>query len=559
MLTAHHLSKTFEVQTLFENVSFSLNQGERTGLIGPNGCGKTTLVRILAGLEPPSSGYVSHDPQLRIGYLPQGFTPNPQLTLEEVISQHVGAATDLQLELALVADDLTRQPSDNTMQVRYDDLLRRIQLYDAGHTAQILAGLGLDEIDHELPAGRFSGGQQTRLSLALVLLDEPQLLLLDEPTNHLDITMLEWLENWLIRSPCAALVISHDRAFLDHTVTHILEMDPIKQRVREYTGNYSDYTAQHQAEVENQWVAYHDQQAEIRRMRQDIARTREQAAHTEREVSSIRIGGSDYKQKGFKSYQQGIAKKVAKKAKSRQKKLDRYLESDERVEKPRSSWNVKIEFNPTGHPGHSMIRLEGLSIGYAPGHPLLADLNLELHAGQRVVLAGPNGSGKTTLLRTIRGEIEPLAGRVHLSSTLRLGYLTQDQAGLQHDRSAVENLRGYFANETEVRNFLAYYLFTGDEPLKLVSMLSYGQRSRLLLAMLVAGGCNCLMLDEPINHLDISSRTQFERALGQFDGAVLVVVHDRYFIQRFAEEIWWIEDGNIHRKWELSQPAQSHL
>jgi len=203
--------------------------------------------------------------------------------------------------------------------------------------------------------------------------------------------------------------------------------------------------------------------------------------------------------------------------------------------------------------------LEGLSIGYAPGHPLLADLNLELHVGQRVVLAGPNGSGKTTLLRTIHGEIEPLTGRVHLSSTLRLGYLTQDQAGLRPDRSAVENLQGYFANETEVRNFLAYYLFTGDEPLKLVSMLSYGQRSRLLLAMLVAGGCNCLMLDEPINHLDISSRTQFERALGQFDGAVLVVVHDRYFIQRFAEEIWWIEDGNIHRKWELPQPAQSHL
>jgi ATP-binding cassette subfamily F protein 3 len=561
MLTAHRLSKTFELQTLFENVSFSLNPGERTGLVGPNGCGKTTLMRILAGLEPPSSGHVGRDPHLRIGYLPQGFEPDPTLTLDEIISQHTGNITSLEEELSTIAQAITLQPSDLSLQSQYDDLLRRIQLYDAGSTAHILAGLGLDDIDPHLAASRLSGGQQTRLSLALVLLDDPQLLLLDEPTNHLDIAMLEWLEEWLISSPCAVLIISHDRIFLDHTVTHILEMDPIKNSVREYAGNYSDYIDQRQAEIELQWSAYRDQQAEIQRMRQDIIRTREQAARTEREASSIRIGGEEYKQKGYKCYQQAIAKKVARKAKSRQKKLNRYLDSDERVEKPKEFRTIKLEFGINNHLSHSVLWLEDVSVGYHPTCPLLTGLNLDLHAGQRIALTGPNGSGKTTLLRTIAGEIQPLAGKVHLSATVLLGYLTQDQTGLDLSLTAVESIQDHFPNETVARSFLAYFLFTGDEPTKPISLLSYGQRTRLLLAHLVAKGCNCLLLDEPINHLDIPSRTQFEKALSCFDGAVLAVVHDRFFIQLIAEEIWWVENRDIRRLWEIPEtnPASLNL
>jgi len=551
MLTAHRLNKSFELQILFENASFNLNPGERTGLVGPNGCGKTTLMRILAGLELPSSGHVSRDPHLRIGYLPQGFEPDPKLTLEEIISQHTGNITALEDELSKVAEALAHAPSNQSLQAHYDDLLRRIQLCDTRQTKRILSGLGLVDIDPQLPVGRLSGGQQTRLSLALVLLDNPQLLLLDEPTNHLDISMLKWLEVWLISSPCAAMIISHDRVFLDHTVTHILEMDPLEHRVREYGGNFSDYVSQRQAEIEQQWSTYHDQQAEIQRMRQDIIRTREQAAHTEREASSIRIGGEEYKQKGFKAYQQSIAKKVAKKAKSRQKKLKRYLDSEERVEKPRESRPIKLEFETSYHLSHSVLWLEDLSIGYHHSYPLLSDLNLDLRAGQRIVLTGPNGCGKTTLMRTIAGEIQPLAGTIHLSSTVKMGYLTQDQVGLDYDLTAVETIQGHFSNETEARSFLAYFLFMGDEPTKLVSLLSYGQRTRLLLARLVAVGCNCLLLDEPINHLDIPSRTQFEQALSRFEGAVLAVVHDRYFIQLIADEIWWVEDGGIERRWEL--------
>ena len=551
MLTAHHLTKTFNLQTLFENVSFSLNPGERKGLVGPNGCGKTTLIRILAGLEPPSSGHVSRNPGLRIGYLPQVFEPDPGLTTEQVISQHTGQISALEDQLAATARALTECPSDDDLQLTYDDLLWRIQLNQAGHAAHILAGLGLNEADPQLQVDKLSGGQQTRLSLALVLLDDPQLLLLDEPTNHLDIHMLQWLENWLISSPCAALVISHDRTFLDNTVDYILDMDPLKHSLREYAGNYSAYLSQRQAELEQQWSAYHDQQAEIRRMRQDILRTRQQAAHTEREASSIRIGGSDYKQKGYKSYQQGIAKKVAKKAKSRQKKLQRYLESDERVEKPLEMRQIKLDFSPPNLLGRTVFRLQDLKIGYLPNQPLISNINLDLRARQRVALSGPNGSGKTTLLRTLLGEIPALAGDIHQSSTARLGYLPQDQAGLELDRTPVEMMLDHYPNETEARSFLAKFLFVGDESLKPVELLSYGQRTRLLLARLVAEGSNCLLLDEPINHLDIPSRAQFEQALGQFEGAVLAVVHDRYFIQRFANEIWWVQAGSIRRMWEL--------
>ena len=544
MLSAHHINKSYGIQTVLQDITFSISTGERTGLIGPNGCGKSTLMRVLAGLEQSDSGTVAHTrPGLRIGYLSQGFTLDPALTIAEACSP--STSRDLDSEFVGLATALAANPSDNNLQRAYDEALQTME-YATLQPVDVLTSLGLAEIAPETKVGSLSGGQKTRLMLAQLLLAEPNLLLLDEPTNHLDIHMLEWLEGWLKSFRGAALIVSHDRAFLDNTVSSILELDQSTHGLKQYGGNYSAYIEQKEAEREHQLQTYLDQQAEIRRMQADIVRTKAQAAHTERQASSIRIGGGEYKNKGFKSYQQGIAKKVAAKAKSRENKLNRFLESDELVERPRSDWQMKLNFNAPQHLSRDVLVTENLSIGYPDRTPLLTNLRLQVRGGQRLALTGPNGCGKTTLLRTIAGKLEPLAGSVRLGASVKLGYMAQEQELLDPFKSPLEIIQAAGAfNPTRARTFLHAFLFSGDAPLRLCGEMSYGERARLELALLIARGCTFLLLDEPVNHLDIPSRAHFEQALKSYEGTVLAVVHDRYFIERFATEVWTMEDGRV--------------
>ena len=535
MLTVHHLSKSYNLQTLFENVTFSINPGDRVGLIGVNGSGKTTLMRLLMGEEAATAGSVTMPAGVRLGYLPQGAEFDPALTLGETIDQAIGRPAAVQEELVVVASALALRPQDETLQRRYDQLLRRMATADEGRAAGVMADLGLADLDPDLPVSVLSGGQKTRLGLALTLLDEPDLLLLDEPTNHLDIAMLEWLEEWLASFSGGVLIISHDRTFLDRTANKILYLDPDQKGVREYSGNYSEYLDQYLNEQEKVWSQYKEQVAEIRRMRQDIARTREQAQSVERSTTP--------RQPNVRR----VAKKVMRKALSREKKLARYVDSDERVEKPKQGWQMKLDLNEASYLGRVVLDLEELIVGYET--PLLNSGQLYVQAGQRIVLTGANGAGKTTLLRTLAGHIQPLGGRFRLGASVQLGYMAQEQELLDMDLSPVEHLQRLpFGSETDIRSYLHFYLFKDDEPLKPCELLSFGQRARLSLALLVAQGCNLLLLDEPINHLDIPSRTQFEQALRLFEGTVIAVVHDRYFIERLATEVWWVEEGGIRRE-----------
>ena len=536
MLTAHHISKSFGVEAVLDRVTFSINPGQRVGLVGPNGCGKTTLLCILAGLDEPDGGAVQLTPSdLRVGYLAQGMASGPDQTLGEFLGQGRDDAEALTGKVAGLAEALAHAPARRDLEREYDAALVRLAAasIDEGRVPVVLSALGLGSVPLATPVGSLSGGQKTRLALASVVLSNPQLLLLDEPTNHLDLPMLEWLEQWLKDFRGAALVVSHDRTFLDRTVTRILDLDPATHTVREYAGNYSEYVEQKLAEHDRQWSQWRDQEYEIRRMKQDIARTKDQARRVELSTTP--------RQPGVRRY----AKKVAQKAASREKKLGRYLDSDERVEKPRLGWQMKLDLSETPTSGQDVLALEGLAVGYGE-HVLLRDLNLSLRHGERVALIGPNGAGKTTLLRTLAGVLPPLAGRVRLGANVRVGYMAQEQEGLDPARDAFTTIRHLAQmSDTDVRAFLHFFLFTGDDVFVPIGSLSFGERARLALAALVAPGHNLLLLDEPINHLDIPSRARFEQALSHFEGTVLAVVHDRYFIERFATQVWQVRGTDI--------------
>ena len=542
MLTAHHIHKTYGIQPILQDISFSLSHNERVGLIGPNGCGKTTLMRILAGLEQPDSGTVaSTRPNLRIGYLAQGMDFEPEQTLQSTLSlQHVSQA-DLESEIASLASALSADPNDAHIQAKYDSTLNRLATFDV-RPESVLAPLGLSNIALDAPVKYLSGGQKTRLMLARVLLEEPHLLLLDEPTNHLDIDMLEWLEDWLTHFNGAALIVSHDRAFLDNTVTSILELDPVTHHTKSYPGNYADYLEQKLTEREKQAQAYQDQQDEI-------AQLRAAAAHI-RGLTKMRKGGkadpknTDGFSVGF--FGNCATKRTVGRAKHIEARIEKIL-TEEQIEKPRSSWQIKLDFGAPAHQSKDVLVTEKLSVGY--DRPLLTDLNLHIRAGQRIALTGPNGTGKTTLIRTIAGKLNPLAGNLKLGMTVKLGYMTQEQELLNPGFNALQSIQAVASfNETEARNFLHYFLFKGDDALRPTRELSFGERARLQLALLVAQGCTFLLLDEPINHLDIPSRARFEEALANFKGTILAVVHDRYFIERLASDVWTVKDRKVE-KW----------
>ena len=521
LVTAQHLSKSFGALDVFANVSFALPHKARIALVGPNGIGKTTLLRIIVGMGEPDEGQMHQAKDLQIGYLPQEA------------SYSKSRREDLQLSLwasCLLAFDELRVMEEKVRHLehlmadpehmeealaRYGPMQEAFELA-GGYTypariRQVLNGLGFSQQSHSQPLSLLSGGERTRALLARLLLEEPQLLVLDEPTNHLDIQAIEWLENWLGDWSGAALIVSHDRYFLDRTVDTVWDLLPNGLEI--YRGNYSAYLHQREERQLNQLAGYHSQQAFIQKEEEYIRRN---------------IAGQNTKQ-----------------AQGRRKRLNR-LRRDHFVEKPSKEHQVRIDFGKASRSGDRVIEAHDLEIGFLHESTSLFRVpELLLLRGECVGIMGPNGAGKTTFLRTLVGEIPPFGGEVKLGAGLKVAYFAQAHEGLNPERSVLEEVKTIDPDlkDGEARNILALFLFRGDEVFKPIKTLSGGERGRVALAKLMLQGANLLLLDEPTNHLDIPSQEVLQAALIQYPGTILLISHDRYLINALASQVWIISKG----------------
>lgn len=520
-----HVGKSFGAERIFADVNFQIEEHDRIGLVGPNGAGKSTLLQILAGREELDEGSVAVARNVRIGYLTQVVDFQPQNTLREemlsvfsMLDQWEDELNELALKMASSEAQSDTILHDQLL-ARYDDLQMRYE-HAGGYTyenrvEQVLDGLGFTREQQASPVMHLSGGQQTRAALGKLLLQEPDLLLLDEPTNHLDLAALEWLETYLSNWKGAMVIVAHDRYFLDKIVTRTIEM--AFGRIEEYPGNYTKYLQLREERMERRLREYEAQQAHI--------------AHTEEFIRRYKAG------------------QRSRQARGRQKLLDRL----DRVERPQDFPELHFEFTPVTDSGLIVIATHKLAAGYTGEAQstenvvpkvLVQVSDLELLRSDRVGLIGPNGAGKTTLLRTLIGELPPVSGQIQLGNSVRVGYYSQTHSGLNMERSVMDEIRQISVlSEEGARSFLGRFLFSGDDVFKPIKSLSGGERSRVALAKLTLQGSNFMVLDEPTNHLDLQSRQLLEEVLSEYEGTLLFVSHDRYFIDSLATKVWAIEDG----------------
>jgi len=550
LLTAHGLAMAYGALDVFAGVELAVAAGDRIGLVGPNGEGKTTLLRILAGQLQPTAGTVRRRRGLRIGYLPQDPPPAADRTLWEDMLE---VFADLQAEeaaLRTLEERLAQAEGDEDLLALYAERQHRFELAGGyeypSSIRRTLTGLGFRPDEFAKPLAHLSGGERTRGLLARLLLARPELLLLDEPTNHLDLQAVEWLEAVLLAWEGAVIVVAHDRYFLDRVVTRIWEL--AWGELTAYRGNYSHYVVQREERRERLRREYEARQAFIAKEEEYIRR---------------HIAGQNSRQ-----------------AQGRRTRLERWLAA-EPLEAPRQRHQLSLQWQARLRSGTIVLATHDLVIGYrhqptpvqarersgglvyggdGPIQPedkvLFAAEDVLLKRGERVALIGPNGVGKTTFVKTLLGHIPPLRGELRLGAGLRIGYLAQVQADWPPHAIVLEVLLAADPNldVPTARYLLARYLFTGDDVFKPVATLSGGQRSRLALAVLDRRQANFLVLDEPTSHLDIESQEVLEAMLARFNGTVLFVSHDRYLIDAIATQVWAIENGRL-RAWEGNYTA----
>ncbi|MEN8242590.1 MAG: ribosomal protection-like ABC-F family protein [Chloroflexota bacterium] len=550
VLTVTNLSKSYGPVDIFSRVSFSIPNNGRVAIVGPNGIGKTSLLRVIANIESASEGSFHLARSATLGYLPQEARAHGEHTLWEECLEGVKPLLNQEAQLKELAARLETQPTDQDLLKRYGALQQAFELAGGytyeNHIGQVLSGLGFTKVEYQMPLDHLSGGQRTRAVLARLLLSRPDLLILDEPTNHLDIEAVEWLESYLRDWEGAALIVSHDRYFLDQVVTHIYEMSPYGFEF--FRGNYSHFVQQREARWEERKQFYKTELARMGReldyIRKNIAGQRVQMAkgklsRLSREIEAVEKLGFDAvrgKKWSVVADQAGRIDRKPMRVEEAAKRLSALRTPDD------NTYTVGLQIRAQQRSGNIVLRAEDLQIGY-PGNPLFKVDDLELDRLECAALIGPNGSGKTTFLKTLLKELEPLSGEIRLGASLKIGYFAQAHEELNPNLTLIEEIDrvGTSMLEKDIRNYLGRFLFRGDEQYKKVSVLSGGERGRLALAKLALLDANLLLLDEPSNHLDIPGQEVLQQVLADFNGTILMVSHDRYLISALASQIWELD------------------
>ncbi|HHH76529.1 MAG TPA: ABC-F family ATP-binding cassette domain-containing protein, partial [Phycisphaerae bacterium] len=519
LIICHDVCKSFALDYVLRDVNLRLSPGLRVGLVGANGEGKTTLLRLLAGITEPTSGQIHLQRGLRVSYLPQDPPEPGDATLWDSMLEAVQEVRQIESELAELNEKLGEAHDEDEKQLleRYGQLQSAFETL-GGYSYEkriemILDGLRFTQAQRHQPLKQFSGGQRNRAMLATLLAQEPDVLLLDEPTNHLDLESVEWLEEFIKTQRSAVVVVSHDRYFLDAVAESIWEIS--FARLESYRGNYSDYYTKSRKRYEERLRTYDAQQ--------------------------------EYIAKTDAFIRKNLAGQRTKEAQGRRSRLERFIR-DEAVDKPNQPRTISLKFSPRRRSGDLVFRASSLQVGYSQDEPLVSVEDLEILRTQRVVIVGANGTGKTTLLKTLLGHIEKLSGRISLGSGVDVGYLSQTHSDLDPARTLLSSFQTRHPSHTaeDVLALLGAVCLGGEVASKRIGELSGGQRSRVVLAELAGAGGNFLILDEPTNHLDLLSREILHQSLDQFDGTILMVSHDRYLIDSLATHVWIVSDGGIH-------------
>ncbi len=510
ILTCNNIDKTFVDNHVLKNASFHIEDYEKAAIVGINGAGKSTLLKIIVGDMPADSGLVTFGKDKSFGYLAQHQAVDTQNTIFDELLTVKQEILDLEAAIRQTELDMKSAEGDalDALLKKYSSMTHRFEDINGyaykSEVTGILKGLGFTEEEFTKKVATLSGGQKTRIALGKLLLQKPDLIMLDEPTNHLDLNSIAWLETYLLNYKGAVIIVSHDRYFLDRIATKIIEID--NGVVSSFNGNYSDYAAQKEHLRIEQMHAYLNQQREIK--------------HQEEVIEKLRSFNRE---------------KSIKRAESREKMLDKI----ERLEKPSEvKSDMKLTLTPRKTSGNDVLQVNGLSKAFDT-QVLFSDVDFEIKRGEHVAIIGDNGTGKTTLLKIINELLPPDAGTIRLGSNVQIGYYDQEHHVLHMEKTLFEEISDDYPEltNTEIRNTLAAFLFTGEDVFKKISSLSGGERGRVSLAKLMLSECNFLILDEPTNHLDITSKEILESAINSYEGTVLYVSHDRYFINRTATRI----------------------